>query len=810
MSNKFLNSGSSNLSDGTATIFAAILGATNLDSGLPVKVNASRNLVSEKLAIDDITNLQIELNKKIANPLIEDLDFQTYNAINKGYDDFNEVGVSPGSPLAGSVRLYGSTDGHLHSVDSAGNDYRLGHALITGDVVGPVGATDNAICRYDGTTGKLIQNSTATLDDLGNIECNTVSTNTTTIGAGITVERPNATVALGIELATNGIGTARWFMGSDQNNDNIVIAPATGERVFSVEQDGTTTFTHTNGLARYQFNSEDLLIQSTQTRPTLQFEKAGGTLASPLPVGSGAGPLGIIEARGYDGSGYNGGLTFNLETRGGVWTPTSQPTTFSIYSTDLGGTTYTEKLRIDYLGIGIGEGEGATTNGYLLPLTRGTTGQVLELGTDGNVAWTTPSTSSVTLQDAYDNSTTTPQITTSVANGAIELKQGIGAVNDLIVIEDSSGSTVGSISQDGFYTDYGIYIGVSPNSFNITANAGVFEMAEQGDSPFISYAPDNLNLNKTGLGNTTVRGGVFNVQALFQVNEVSTNGVPGVTNIYRKSRGTLDTPTVVLANDELTSVSYRGYDGTAYQDGCLMKTVCPSNWSLTSREAEFDFYTTPVDTITGPELVFKMSSTGQLVATNNKTESAPTYTFEDHPDSGMYSTGGSLGFSWGGSNIFQINNDEVVVRDGKKLTLSQNQTTTAVANPVVLSFVANGAYIAGLLMKVVDVGGQPRVEPVGALDPDSTGNIGVSITASAGAGSVIDVAIGGTFFASVINTLTVNIGDLCEKADTVGQDGRIGSAPASAGTVLVALGNATGNVDGSNKVLCMFKKNESF
>lgn len=37
-----------------------------------------------------------------------------------------------------------------------------------GDVVGAASATDNALARFDGTTGKLIQNSTVTLDDNGN------------------------------------------------------------------------------------------------------------------------------------------------------------------------------------------------------------------------------------------------------------------------------------------------------------------------------------------------------------------------------------------------------------------------------------------------------------------------------------------------------------------------------------------------------------------------------------------------------------------------------------------------------------------
>ena len=37
-----------------------------------------------------------------------------------------------------------------------------------GDVTGPASSTDNAIARFDGTTGKLIQNSVTTIDDTGN------------------------------------------------------------------------------------------------------------------------------------------------------------------------------------------------------------------------------------------------------------------------------------------------------------------------------------------------------------------------------------------------------------------------------------------------------------------------------------------------------------------------------------------------------------------------------------------------------------------------------------------------------------------
>lgn len=39
----------------------------------------------------------------------------------------------------------------------------------TGNVTGPAGATDNAVCRYDGGTGLLIQNSLVSIDDTGSV-----------------------------------------------------------------------------------------------------------------------------------------------------------------------------------------------------------------------------------------------------------------------------------------------------------------------------------------------------------------------------------------------------------------------------------------------------------------------------------------------------------------------------------------------------------------------------------------------------------------------------------------------------------------
>lgn len=59
------------------------------------------------------------------------------------------------------------TDGKLFYKDNLGVVRTLANVNAAGDVAGPASATDNAITRFDGATGKLIQNSSATLDDTG-------------------------------------------------------------------------------------------------------------------------------------------------------------------------------------------------------------------------------------------------------------------------------------------------------------------------------------------------------------------------------------------------------------------------------------------------------------------------------------------------------------------------------------------------------------------------------------------------------------------------------------------------------------------
>jgi len=92
---------------------------------------------------------------------------------------------------------------------------------LGGDVVGPASATDNAVARFDSTTGKLLQNSVVTVGDSGAVA------GVTTLSASTSVTTPivQATNSGGLALR-NSAGTTQISMGGG-GGDNVTIAVAT-------------------------------------------------------------------------------------------------------------------------------------------------------------------------------------------------------------------------------------------------------------------------------------------------------------------------------------------------------------------------------------------------------------------------------------------------------------------------------------------------------------------------------------------------------------------------------------------------------
>lgn len=116
--------------------------------------------------------------------------------------------LAVGAVDPGADRLIGFDDGNgdiRYITIGSGLNYDQASDTLTstavgtggGDVVGPASATDNAVARYDGATGKLIQNSSVILDDVGWM-------------SGVT----NLTVVTRI---TNSVLTANTLVSADAN-----------------------------------------------------------------------------------------------------------------------------------------------------------------------------------------------------------------------------------------------------------------------------------------------------------------------------------------------------------------------------------------------------------------------------------------------------------------------------------------------------------------------------------------------------------------------------------------------------------------
>ena len=88
---------------------------------------------------------------------------------------------------------------------------------LNGQVVGPTSATDNAIARFDGTTGKLVQNSGVVIDDSGNV--------------GIGTTTPNANTALQIDSTTRGMAIPRMTTAQRK----AISAPFEGLKAFDTD-----------------------------------------------------------------------------------------------------------------------------------------------------------------------------------------------------------------------------------------------------------------------------------------------------------------------------------------------------------------------------------------------------------------------------------------------------------------------------------------------------------------------------------------------------------------------------------------------
>jgi hypothetical protein len=164
-----------------------------------------------------------------------------------------------------------NADTSITTMDAPTFRTAIGAGTGAGDVVGPSSATDNAVARYDTTTGKLIQNSLVLIDDTGSVTgVNALTAESLTVNNNATLGfsntdtldvrsrivsdlEPNANNAK--DIGTNGRNWRDGFFGRTLHTVNLEVT-------------GTTRFDGDQGTSGQVLTSAGTGATPTWTTPT--------------------------------------------------------------------------------------------------------------------------------------------------------------------------------------------------------------------------------------------------------------------------------------------------------------------------------------------------------------------------------------------------------------------------------------------------------------------------------------------------------------------------------------------------------------
>ena len=181
--------------------------------------------------------------------------------------------------LRAPASLAGNTTYTLPSIDGSSGQFLTtnGSGALSwstpvgaGDVSGPASSTDNAITRFDGTTGKVIQNSGVIIDDSNNVTlqaegslrlADTDSTNyvgfkaPATVASDVTWTLPSTDGTNGQVLTTNGSGVLSFTTNGSGTVTSVGLALPSEFTISNspVTSSGTLTGAWANQTANYIF-----------------------------------------------------------------------------------------------------------------------------------------------------------------------------------------------------------------------------------------------------------------------------------------------------------------------------------------------------------------------------------------------------------------------------------------------------------------------------------------------------------------------------------------------------------------------------
>jgi hypothetical protein len=523
----------------------------------------------------------------------------TTTDINGGTVDGTTIGATtPSSVVAtqvditaqGDLRLQDTTGGQyvaLQAPATIATSYTLtlpvddgtsGQALITdgsgvlswstaasGDVYGPASATDNAVARYDGTTGKIIQNSAVTIADDG---ATVIDVNSTSAGLRITQ-----------------IGTGNALLVEDAANPDATpfVIDNSGNAI-----QGNTTFNTIGTLSIGGFQAQQNSSGAVGTS-VISYGTAAAAYARAAFARSPSGVIGTnaavainnalmeLVAYGHDGTAFIPAASIQANVDGTPGT-NDMPGRLVFSTTADGASSPTERMRIDAAGnVGIG-----TTAQAFEKLVLAGTFPSGSANTRANVVRGTIPSSTTSLFTGFRTEVATQAASfTLSALAHFNASQGTFGASSVVTnqygfLVDSN--LIGATNNYGFYST--IASGTGRWNFYAAGSADNFMSGNLG----VTGTPD-VNLHVAN-GSAKLRLGATASNAYLDISRDSATGF----TIYNAAQTTFSSHIFQIAGTERARIATTGVISLGAAPGAESLRVTPvasavNFWNFTGNTA---------------------------------------------------------------------------------------------------------------------------------------------------------------------------------------------------------------------------------
>jgi hypothetical protein len=424
---------------------------------------------------------------------------------------------------------------------------------LGGDVVGPASATDNAVARYDLTTGKLIQNSVTLIDDTGN-------------ASGILSQQFSDGTA--VSLAAGKI----WYNGTTGSWN----AGMGGGNV--TQQIGEELFVYGKASAAITDSPLQIIYQTGATGASgvIQFAPTiAGITDGTLVIGVATENIANNGFGRITSYGVVRGITTNGTAFGETWADGDE-----IYYNPVTGNPTNIKPVAPNVKVSVGTLIHAGAGGSGSIQVEINHGSVLG-GTDANVQITSVSNGQILSYDGGNGYWKNTDLTAGTAISVAESANGVLTINNTGVTSAVAGTGISVSGATGAVT----VTNTAPDqTVSLTGGTGISTSGTYPNFTITNTAPDQT-VSLTGAGTTSISGTYPNFTVTSNDQYVGT-----VTSVAALTLGTTGTDlSSTVANGTTTPViTLQVPTASATNRGALSST----DWSTFNGKANAFTYTT--------------------------------------------------------------------------------------------------------------------------------------------------------------------------------------------------------------------------